>query len=345
LHDNKHAAHFGEENEDPMDVDAPPSPTAAEPSPDATRPSPMDDDDSDDNSITLDQMREKARIRREASPEAPSMTPWTGDKQEQDLVKALVSTLLQTPESAPRGPTGFAVEAIKQLGFEKEDKAKIRSFISKERLIPDEHQYAVVEVPSVTVVVPKTKCPDIFYKGPNLIVNLEDYLDKEGNVIKQVELLEGQKVTTVPEWKAYFATLGRDKRGTKKKGAIAECLSCYFSHFAVSSYSDAVLQDLQTLGVTAFPWADADGDDHEDFLGVRNHPDLDKNFLSGEKTGKKLHDDKNLALMMNERNAPTSGAPPSMERFGTYFFARKRRALVMGETPTRWRCLEQPDEH
>ena len=52
-----------------MDVDAPPSPAAAEPSPDATRPSPMDDD-SDDNSITLDQMREKARIRREASPEA-----------------------------------------------------------------------------------------------------------------------------------------------------------------------------------------------------------------------------------------------------------------------------------
>ena len=60
---------IGEENEDPMDVDAPPSPAAAEPSPDATRPSPMDDD-SDDNSITLDQMREKARIRREASPEA-----------------------------------------------------------------------------------------------------------------------------------------------------------------------------------------------------------------------------------------------------------------------------------
>ncbi|CAH0366264.1 unnamed protein product [Pelagomonas calceolata] len=61
---------IGDENEDPMDVDAPPSPTAAEPSPDATRPSPMDDDDSDDNDITLDQMREKARIRREASPEA-----------------------------------------------------------------------------------------------------------------------------------------------------------------------------------------------------------------------------------------------------------------------------------
>ena len=60
---------IGAENEDPMDVDAPPSPAAAEPSPDATRPSPMDDD-SDDNSITLDQMREKARIRREASPEA-----------------------------------------------------------------------------------------------------------------------------------------------------------------------------------------------------------------------------------------------------------------------------------
>ena len=114
-----------------MDVDAPPSPAAAEPSPDATRPSPMDDDDSDDNSITLDQMREKARIRREASPEAPSMTPWTGDKQEQDLVKALVSTLLQTPESAPRGPTGFAVEAIKQLGFDPESKGQIRSFISK----------------------------------------------------------------------------------------------------------------------------------------------------------------------------------------------------------------------
>merc|ERR1719407_290442 len=60
---------IGDENEDPMDLDAPPSPTAAEPSPDATRPSPMDGDDSDDNSITLDQMREKARIRREASPE------------------------------------------------------------------------------------------------------------------------------------------------------------------------------------------------------------------------------------------------------------------------------------
>jgi len=43
------------------DVDAPPSPTAADPSPDATHPSPMDDDDSDDNSITLGQMREKAR--------------------------------------------------------------------------------------------------------------------------------------------------------------------------------------------------------------------------------------------------------------------------------------------
>ena len=61
---------IGEENEDPMDVDAPPSPAAAEPSPDATRPSPMDSDDSDDNDITLDQMREKARFRREASPEA-----------------------------------------------------------------------------------------------------------------------------------------------------------------------------------------------------------------------------------------------------------------------------------
>ena len=61
---------IGEENEDPMDVDAPPSPAAAEPSPDATRPSPMDDDDSDDDPITLDQMREKARTRREASPEA-----------------------------------------------------------------------------------------------------------------------------------------------------------------------------------------------------------------------------------------------------------------------------------
>ena len=53
-----------------MDVDAPPSPAAAEPSPDATRPSPMDSDDSDDNDITLDQMREKGRTRREASPEA-----------------------------------------------------------------------------------------------------------------------------------------------------------------------------------------------------------------------------------------------------------------------------------
>ena len=51
------------------DVDAPPSPTAADPSPDATHPSPMDDDDSDDNSITLDQMREKTTIQREASPE------------------------------------------------------------------------------------------------------------------------------------------------------------------------------------------------------------------------------------------------------------------------------------
>ena len=30
----------------------------------------MDDDDSDDDPITLDQMREKARTRREASPEA-----------------------------------------------------------------------------------------------------------------------------------------------------------------------------------------------------------------------------------------------------------------------------------
>ena len=52
---------IGAENEDPMDVDAPPSPAAAEPSPDATRPSPMDDD-SDDNSITLDQMRENALL-------------------------------------------------------------------------------------------------------------------------------------------------------------------------------------------------------------------------------------------------------------------------------------------
>ena len=108
-------------------------------------------------------------------------------------------------------------------------------------------------------------------------------------------------MTTVPQWKAYFATFGNDKGGKKKKAAVGACLSCYCSHFDVNSYSDAVLQDLQTLGVTAFPWIDENGNEHEDFLGVRNHPDLDKNFLSGETRGDDQHDDKNLALMKKER--------------------------------------------
>ena len=127
------------------------------------------------------------------------MAAWTYSKQQKDLVKALVSTLLQKPESAPRTPTEFANKAVEKLGFDADSRGKIRSFISNERLIPDEHQYAVVEVPSVTFTAPKAKCPSTFYNGPNLIVHLKDYFDKEGNVIQQVELLEGQTVTTVPE--------------------------------------------------------------------------------------------------------------------------------------------------
>ena len=103
------------------------------------------------------------------------MAPWTASDDQKSQVKSLVKRLLKKPKSAPRGPAGFAAEAIKQLGFDPESKRKIGAFISKERLIPDEHQYAVVDVPSVTITVPKTKCPDILYKGPNLIVNLEDY--------------------------------------------------------------------------------------------------------------------------------------------------------------------------
>ncbi len=181
-------------------------------------------------------------------------------------------------------------------------------------------------MPSVTFTAPKAKCPSTFYNGPNLIVHLKDYFDKEGNVIQQVELLEGQTVTTVPEWKAYFASFGRDK-GAKKRKAVEDCLNCYFSHHDGSGrYSDEVLQDLEALGCTAFPWADADGNVHEDFLGVRNHPDLDKVFLSGETSGKKLHDAKNLKLMKNEPNS-RPGKAPSMKSGSTYKRARKRRAL------------------
>ena len=255
------------------------------------------------------------------------MAAWTYSKQQKDLVKALVSTLLQKPESAPRTPTEFANKAVEKLGFDADSRGKIRSFISNERLIPDEHQYAVVEVPSVTFTAPKAKCPSTFYNGPNLIVHLKDYFDKEGNVIQQVELLEGQTVTTVPEWKAYFASFGRDKGAKKKTKAVEDCLNCYFSHHNGSGrYGDEVLQDLQALGVTAFPWADADGNVHKDFLGVRNHPDLDKNFLSAQTWREQLHDDKNLSLMKNERN-PRPGKAPSTLRKATYAHARQRRAL------------------
>ena len=82
------------------------------------------------------------------------MAAWTSSKQQKDLVKALVSTLLQKPESAPRTPTEFANKAVEKLGFDADSRGKIRSFISNERLIPDEHQYAVVEVPSVTFTAP-----------------------------------------------------------------------------------------------------------------------------------------------------------------------------------------------
>ena len=256
------------------------------------------------------------------------MAAWTSSKQQKDLVKALVSTLLQKPESAPRGPAGFADKAIEKLGFDAGSKAKIVCFISRERLIPDEHQYAVVEVPSVTFTAPKTKCPDIFYKGPDLIVKLDDYFDDEGNVIEQVELLKGQKVTTAAQWKAYFASFGHDKGAKKRMKAVEDCLNCYFSHHKGSGrYSDEVLEDLEALGCTAFPWADAKGDEHEDFLGVRNHPDLDKLNLGQEKGRKKVHDDKNLKLMKNEPN-PRPGKAPSMKSSATYVRARKRRALA-----------------
>ena len=87
------------------------------------------------------------------------MAPWTGEDDQKSQVRKLVKRLLQKPKGAPRGPTGFAVEAIKQLGFDPESKGQIRSFISKgaadgSSLIPDEHQYAVVEVPSVTFTAP-----------------------------------------------------------------------------------------------------------------------------------------------------------------------------------------------
>jgi hypothetical protein len=258
------------------------------------------------------------------------MAPWTGEDDQKSQVRKLVKRLLQKPKGAPRGPTGFAVEAIKQLGFDPESKGQIRSFISKgaadgSSLIPDEHQYAVVEVPSVTFTAPKTKCPDIFYKGPDLIVKLDDYFDDEGNVIEQVELLKGQEVTTVAQWKAYLASLGKGCR--KKEQAVTDCLNCYFSHHKGSGYySDEVLEDLEALGCTAFPWADAKGDEHEDFLGVRNHPDLDKLNLGQDKGRKKVHDDKNLNLMKNERN-PRPGKAPSMKRMATYAHAQRRRAL------------------
>ena len=249
--------------------------------------------------------------------------------------------LLQKPKGAPRGPTGFAVEAIKQLGFDPESKGQIRSFISKgaadgSSLIPDEHQYAVVEVPSVTFTAPKTKCPDIFYKGPDLIVKLDDYFDDEGNVIEQVELLKGQEVTTVAQWKAYLASLGKGCR--KKEQAVTDCLNCYFSHHKGSGYySDEVLEDLEALGCTAFPWADAKGDEHEDFLGVRNHPDLDKKSLAAQKTGKKSHDGKILKLMKNEPNS-RPGKAPSMKSGATYKRARSRRRRSSCRRCRRNRC-------
>ena len=128
------------------------------------------------------------------------MAPWTASDDQKSQVRKLVKRLLKKPKGAPRGPSKFADKAIEQLGFDPESKGQIRRFISAERLIPVEHQYAVVEVPSVTFTAPKTKCPDIFYKGPDLIVKIDDYFDDEGKVIEQVELLEGpNKVRTAPE--------------------------------------------------------------------------------------------------------------------------------------------------
>ncbi len=258
---------------------------------------------------------------------------WTSSDAQKSLVKALVSRLLQKPESAPREPNDFAIKAIQELGFDEGDKPKIARFIT--RIIPDEHRYGGVEVsrPVVTFTLPKTACPKIFYSGENLIVNLQDYVDNHGNVIEKVKLLEGQEPATKADWKAYFATFTGKNAKKQKVGVVQECLDCYFSHhnrwdLCGGGYNDRTLQLLEDLGCAMFPWIDKNGDEHEDFLGVRNHPDLDKKFLSGEKTGKMLHDDKNLALMKRERNAPTSGEAPSMKSGATYTDARKRRAIV-----------------
>ena len=96
----------------------------------------------------------------------------------------------------------------------------------------------------------------------------------------------------------------------------------------LGGYGPPVLKILEALGCTAFPWIDEKGDEHEDFLGVRNHKDLDKAQVGRDAANQQQHDKKNLSLMKNERNAPSSGAAPSTKRISTYNVARQRRAFL-----------------
>ena len=79
---------------------------------------------------------------------------WTSSDAQKSLVKALVSRLLQKPESAPREPNDFAIKAIQELGFDEGDKPKIARFIT--RIIPDEHRYGGVEVSAVATAAAGT---------------------------------------------------------------------------------------------------------------------------------------------------------------------------------------------
>ena len=169
---------------------------------------------------------------------------------------------------------------------------------------------------------------------PDAIVNLKDYLGADGKPTKKVTLLEGQVPCTVATLKAHLAGC----RGSDNKvKAIKDMLDCYFSHHNVPAmglgvYGDEALKFYEDLGCAIEPWKAADGSDHTAFLGVRNHKGLGKKQASLDAQSQKQHDDKNLSLAKDERNALVSGAAPSMEPISTYMFQQKRKALKVARS-------------
>ena len=99
-----------------------------------------------------------------------------------------MSTLLQTPErQTPRGPDAvLRIKAIEDLGFERGVQEIKISRLHFERTLTSRRAPVRPRRGDLRRGRPtQGEVPQhVFYKGPNLIVHLEDYFDKEGNVIQ-----------------------------------------------------------------------------------------------------------------------------------------------------------------